>query len=68
MCGGLFPLTDDMFASPGGWCGCQLADAINDETRAIEIYQQQISELESEAEKSESLGLTRKREAERKRL
>ena len=46
----------------------QFADAITDDTRAIEIYQRQISELEAEARKSESMGLTRKGEAEHKRL
>jgi len=34
----------------------QFADAITDDTRAIEIYQRQISELEGEAQKSESIG------------
>ena len=42
--------------------------AITDDTRAIEIYQRQISELEGEAQKSESIGLTRQGKAKRKRL
>jgi len=46
----------------------QFADAITDDTRAIEIYQRQISELEGEAQKSESIGLTRQGKAKRKRL
>jgi tetratricopeptide (TPR) repeat protein len=46
----------------------QFEDAITDETHAIETYEQEISELEGEARKAESLGLTRKAEAEREQL
>jgi len=64
------PQYSDAYLSRGGIRAQrrQFADAITDETRAIDIYQQQVSELESEARKSESMGLTRKAEAERKRL
>ena len=64
------PQYPDAYLSRGSIRGQrrQFADAITDETRAIEIYQKQVSELENEARKSESMGLTRKAEAERKRL
>src|SRR5262245_41027302 len=64
------PQHPDAYLSRGGIRAQrrQFVGAVNDETRAIEIYQRQISELEREAQKSESIGLTRKAEAERKRV
>jgi len=66
----LNPQYPDAYLSRGGIRAerRQFAAAVTDETSAIEIYQRQISELKREAQKSESMGLTRKAEAERKRL
>ncbi len=64
------PQYPDAYLSRGGIRAQrrQFADAVTDETRAIEIYKRQIAELEREAQKSESIGLTRKAQGERKRL
>ena len=64
------PQYPDAYLSRGGIRAQrrQFADAVTDETRAIEIYKRQIAELEREARKSESMGLTRKAQGERKRL
>jgi len=64
------PQYPDAYLSRGGIRAQrrQFGDAITDDSRAIEIYQRQIRELEGEAQKSESMGLTRRGKAKRQRL
>ncbi len=65
----LNPQYGDAFLSRGSVRGerRQFADAISDYGRAVEIYQQEIMKYESDAQKSYSMGFTRKATAERKR-